>query len=178
MSVANTVLALNGHDLPYESGGLDCTGSVSSLGYTLLQHPAGCSYTGSTGDLTGGNPQLGPLWAATVDPHRRTLRLPGSPLIDHGSPAKVGSDVTDACSRQDQRGTPRPTDGDKDGVARCDIGAAQRQSSDGTEPIPAQGYLWPSWHGRATARAESWPPTRLWLNLASFHWRRTRSARW
>jgi hypothetical protein len=41
----------------------------------------------------------------------------GSPAVDHGT--------LDKCSGSDQRGEPRPEDGDSDGKAECDIGAVE-----------------------------------------------------
>ena len=136
VTVANSVLALNEHNQPVEDNGLDCAGPVTSLGYNYLQHPAGCSFIGATGDITGGSPQLG-LLGSHGGPTLTMVPLPGSPLIDHGSPAKVGSDAADACSRLDQRGRHRPVDGDSDDVARCDIGAVERQRSDSTGTPPS-----------------------------------------
>ena len=48
--------------------------------------------------------------------------LPQSPAIDAG-PAAGG---TEGCASQDQRGRPRPADGNGDGTARCDIGAFEK----------------------------------------------------
>ena len=125
MSLTNSVLALNGNNQPAADIGLDCTGPVSSLGYTYLQQPAGCDFTAATGDITGGDPQLGRHGGSTMT----MVPLPGSPLIDHGSPASVGGVTADACSRRDQRGRHRPIDGDGDAIARCDIGAVERGPS-------------------------------------------------
>ena len=128
VSIANSVVALNQHDQAVEGNGMDCTGPVSSLGYTYLQRLAGCSLDHGSGDLTGGNPQLGAL-GRNGGPTPTMVPLPGSPLVDQGSPAKVGVHPAGACSRHDQRGHYRPADGDKDGVARCDIGAVERRPS-------------------------------------------------
>ena len=68
------------------------------------------------GDLIGVNPMLGPL----KDNGGATLThalLPGSPAID-----RPGS-----CLTTDQRGMPRPIDGDGDGIGDCDIGAVEDQ---------------------------------------------------
>ena len=135
VSVTNSVLALNAHNHPTDANGLDCTGPVSSLGYNYLQRPAGCNFTAAAGDTTGGDPQLGSLGrhgGGTLS----MVPLPGSALIDHGSPARVGGDVPDACSRHDQRGRHRPVDGDGDTIPRCDIGAVERGPLDQQDVPP------------------------------------------
>ncbi|RIL02549.1 MAG: hypothetical protein DCC71_16405 [Proteobacteria bacterium] len=58
-----------------------------------------------------GDPLLGP---ATGVPAHRPL-LPGSPAVDAGANAR--------CAGTDQRGAPRPVDGDREGTAVCDLGA-------------------------------------------------------
>jgi len=61
------------------------------------------------------DPQLGPL-QDNGGPTPTHALLPGSPAIDAG-----GSDCPPPAT--DQRGFPRPVDGNDDGVATCDIGA-------------------------------------------------------
>ena len=82
--------------------------------------------TGLTGisDGTSGNqigtaanplePVLGPLQNNGGPTRTRTV-LPGSPALDRGSAS--------TCPAVDQRGIPRPLDGDGDTVAVCDVGA-------------------------------------------------------
>lgn len=61
------------------------------------------------------DPKLSPL-DDHGGPTPTHLPLPGSPAIDLGSTV---------CTGKDQRGAPRPADGDGDGEARCDSGAVE-----------------------------------------------------
>jgi hypothetical protein len=96
------------------SAGGDCGGSnpVTSLGHNLAGDNT-CGFS-ATGDLVATDPRLGP----PADNGGATLTralLTDSPAIDAG-------DSSD-CPAGDQRGAPRPADGDGDGRAVCDIGA-------------------------------------------------------
>lgn len=50
-----------------------------------------------------------------------------SPAIDNGNPDVPGSATAFACTAGDARDEDRPSDGDADGVATCDIGALELQ---------------------------------------------------
>ena len=63
-----------------------------------------------------GDPKLGAL---TGKPAVRPL-LPGSPVVDLLKPAHTAN-----CTGFDQRGSPRPKDGNGDGIAVCDLGAVE-----------------------------------------------------
>ncbi len=86
--------------------------------------------------LGGGNTQCeGDIYVADSETFTRVLAplaqnnyhleshalLPNSPAIDAG----IGS-----CSAHDQRWQPRPVDGNSDGVALCDLGAFELQTTD------------------------------------------------
>jgi len=133
------------------SGGT-CAGQVTSAGYNL-DGAQTCAFAGP-GDLAGINPQLGPLQnnGGTTMTH---ALLPLSPAIDAGN----------ACESIDQRGQRRPTDGNGDGAARCDIGAfeAPGVSVPLVIPLPANAPATLSPAGTATptstASPASAPPT-------------------
>lgn len=95
--------------------GADCAtiaGNISSYGHNLDSDDT-CELM-AAGDIPGADPMLGPL----QDNGGATLThalLVGSPAIDSGD--DIG------CPNVDQRGFPRPLNGDQDGTAACDIGA-------------------------------------------------------
>lgn len=78
---------------------------------------------------TGDRVNTDPLLEVLDDyggPTRVHYLSPGSPAIDTGD--------DEVCPATDQRGLNRPQDGDFDGVAHCDMGAAEFSSSDGIDP--------------------------------------------
>ena len=106
LSLQNTIVSGNG------SG--NCLGTMTSLGSNLESGDT-CGL-GAMGDLRSTEPFLGAL--ADNGGPTKTQALPaGSPAIDAGS----------GCPSTDQRGLPRPADGNGDGTAACDIGAYEYQ---------------------------------------------------
>jgi len=97
--------------------GDNCAGGTSatltSQGHNLDSGNT-CGFAGP-GDLVNMDPQLGPL-QDNGGPTPTQALLPGSPAIDAG-----GDDCPPPAT--DQRGFPRPEDGNGDGMATCDIGA-------------------------------------------------------
>lgn len=88
---------------------IDCEGTLTTNVNTLIGD-------GSCGATLTGNPKLGPLTNNGGGIQTHTL-LPGSPALDTGD--------STTCSSTDQRGLPRPQDGNGDGVAQCDLGAVE-----------------------------------------------------
>jgi hypothetical protein len=106
VSLKNTILAGN-----TDFGDLapNCSGTITSNGYNLIQNAAGCTVGGDTTGNISLNPMLGPL-ADNGGPTMTRALLPASPAIDAGSPDCPPPD-------DDQRGYPRPIN------LTCDIGA-------------------------------------------------------
>jgi hypothetical protein len=92
----------------------DCEDPLTSLGHNI-ESGSTCGFT-QPGDRQNTDPLLGPL-AANGGWTRTHAPLPGSPAIDGGSPG--------ACPAADQRGVPRPLDGDASAAAACDVGAVE-----------------------------------------------------
>jgi hypothetical protein len=104
-------------NLTIVGAGGECSGVMISLGHNL-DRGVSCGLT-ATGDLSNADPLLGPTSGILGDPTRTLPLLPGSPAIDAGD--------NNGCPTTDQRGLPRPVDGNGDGVARCDMGAFEAQ---------------------------------------------------
>jgi hypothetical protein len=111
MSVVNTIIAKN----TATQGKPDCSGTLNSKGYNLLQNKAGCKLVGiTTGNIIGKDPLLGPLQLNPPGNTQTRALLTGSPAINAGNPAPKDGKGND-CLPTDQRGVAR--------THRCDIGA-------------------------------------------------------
>jgi hypothetical protein len=103
--------------------GGNCGGTILSLGNNVETGDS-CSLNGPS-DRKNVDARLGPL-QNNGGPTDTQALLPDSPAIDGAASA--------TCPATDQRGVPRPIDGNGDGVAGCDIGAYEYLASDG--PLP------------------------------------------
>jgi hypothetical protein len=107
-----TIFADNQNDECWDIGGPN----ITSLGYNIEDTDT-CGFS-----ATGDQPNTDPLLGALSDNGGETkthFLLPGSPAIDGGS--NIG------CPSTDQRDVIRPIDGDKAGLALCDVGAVEAQ---------------------------------------------------
>lgn len=99
-----------------------CVGAITSDGHNLSSDDS-CGLT-SPGDLINTDPLLGPL-QNNGGPTETHALLPGSPAID--AVAENCTDLEGDLVLTDQRGEPRPADGNGDGNTACDIGAFEVQ---------------------------------------------------
>jgi len=119
----------------------DCSGWLTSHGYNLVGKDNGCTFTSKTGDQRGSVASpLAPLLAGLAHnggPTETHALQSGSPAIDAGSCTDIAGDPVTT----DQRGEPRPMDGDGDGTAICDIGAYEYEAP--LPPKPVGGVIVP-----------------------------------
>jgi len=126
LKVKNTIIAGNSAQTAP-----DCGGTLTSYGCNLIEDTSGCTITGNeTGNIYGEDPLLGPL-QDNGGPTFTDALLEGSPAIDGVSTECGCTTIDGAPVTSDQRGEPRPADGDGDGTALCDIGAYELQ------PLPS-----------------------------------------
>ncbi len=136
----NTIIAGNTDPI-----GPDCfsaSGLIISAGYNLIGKSDDCNWSASMGDKIGTiaapiDPALGPL-ANNGGPTLAHALLFGSPAIDGGDPAGC-TDLEATPLTTDQRGFPRPVDGDADGNPICDIGAFEAP----VRAVRAPALSWP-----------------------------------
>jgi len=94
----------------------DCHGTIASTAPNLIENPGGCAGSLALGNLTGLDPNLGPLQDNGGFTKTHALLL-GSVAIDMGANA--------SCPSVDQRGKPRPVKGWS--KVQCDMGAYEVQ---------------------------------------------------
>ena len=118
LTLSNTIIANN-------SPNDDCyvlVGNLTSAGHNL-DSDGTCELTQTT-DLPSTDPLLGPL-ADNGGPTETHALLDGSPAVDAGTPSCTDADGNLLLT--DQRGQPRPVDGNGNGTVACDIGAYEVQ---------------------------------------------------
>ncbi len=117
VALINSIVAENTHD----GSASDCAGDVVSGGFNLIGTDDGCNFAAAFTDVVGNG-------GGPIDPLLGSLTSAGSPTSYHlPSADSPATDEGAACGSLDQRGRPRPADGNDSGGAQCDIGAVERQ---------------------------------------------------
>jgi CSLREA domain-containing protein len=117
-------------------GGADCSGTVDSIGGNLVQTASGCNLLTSNSDQRDVEAGLAPVANnggatagssfGTISGMQTRAPLPGSALIDGGSPSGCQDTAANEPLATDQVGRPRAVDGPDVGtLASCDIGAVE-----------------------------------------------------
>lgn len=121
LSIGGSILGAN------NAGGIgaDINGGLTSLGYNLFGSSVG-GHGFRSDDILDTDPMLGPLQDNGGPTFTHGL-LQGSLAIDGNTPS--------TSTPTDQRGLPRPVDGNNDGTVKADIGAFEAQ---GTLPPPSK----------------------------------------
>ena len=134
----NTILAGNSETLRvgnfFVATTGECDGTIISSGNNLMENydTSRCTVTGNP---LLADPKLGPL-QNNGGPTQTHVLLAGSPAIDGGNPSGC-RDSLGALLTTDQRGFPRPADGNNNSVAACDIGAYELFTTGSTSVVAA-----------------------------------------
>jgi PKD repeat protein len=133
--ISNTIVA------NYDSE-FNCTGTVVDGGHNISSDDS-CGFSPNNGSIPSTNPKLGPLQGNGGPTWTHALR-PDSPAIDAGDDSQ--------CPPTDQRGMPRPQDGNGDRVANCDIGSYELINSPSRVTItgPDDGMILHAYYFTAT----------------------------
>lgn len=116
LSLRNSIVAYNNEDCTFNNSTDDIDGHN-------LDSDNSCQLMPGFGNLPATDPLLGPLVDGRIS--RAHWPLPGSPLIDAGSPDTATG--VDACTATDQQGVTRTDGDDLVGPSVCDIGAVEFQ---------------------------------------------------
>jgi len=124
--MAETRNTIIGDNQDFDSQAPDCSGTLTSQGYNLLEDTTGCTFAPTTGDITGWDPNLGalgdnggPTWT-----HALAAQSPAIEQIDDGTSG------CQACVSVDQRGYLRACGAGYGGFS-CDIGAYEYDTKAG-----------------------------------------------
>ena len=159
--LANSIVAANTSvNFPQEDCFTGAAANFVSEGYNLVGAQDGCASSLVGTDQHGNassplDPQVYPLDGYGGPTRTHALR-PGSPAIDLGNPAGCLAwdpvQNMDVLLTDDQRGFPRPVDGDGDGDAFCDVG-----SFEAPVPGPEQHLLTVALAGNGSGSVTSAP---------------------
>lgn len=105
VTLSNSILGSNSNG---SGNSPDCSGTLTSANFNLIQSTIGCTVTLGANDITGQNPLLGPIQNNGGTTSTMAL-LVGSPALDTGN--------NGTCEATDQRGVARPEG------TNCDMGA-------------------------------------------------------
>jgi Ca2+-binding RTX toxin-like protein len=122
LSIGGSILGAN----TAGNSGADIDGGLTSLGYNLFGSSAG-GHGFRSDDVLDSDPMLGPLQDNGGPTFTHEL-LQGSLAIDGNAPS--------TSTPTDQRGKPRPVDGNNDGTVKADIGAFEKQPLPPPPPPP------------------------------------------
>lgn len=161
LTMANTIVADNQDNASDDGVAPDCSGILVSGGFSLIENTDGCTLNGdATGNKLNVESGIGTL-KSNGGPTRTHAFRAASPAIDAGN--LLGClDHNNNLLTTDQRGFPRPTDGNGIGDAQCDIGAFEAGAVGIGEISPNKGSSQP---GALQLFDVAWDSPTRWRDL-------------